>query len=40
MSRGNSRRVMVTNVPVAYELLAVDLAFAITTWKCQGATFA
>jgi hypothetical protein len=30
MSRGKSRRVMVTNVPVACELLAVDLAFAIT----------
>jgi hypothetical protein len=31
---------MVTKVPVAYELLAVDLAFAYMTWKCQGATCA
>jgi hypothetical protein len=31
MSRGKSRRVMVSNLPVAYELLAVDLAFSITT---------
>lgn len=34
------KTIRIGKVTVAYEMHAVDLSFAITTWKCQGATFA